>query len=638
MLEAIFNEPQEVIKEAIDNNVHITIIRLHPLMAYGREVIECLLQPFDYILFDYDARHDSQVSKLQIYQINYKLHEAVEHFVKQGYHNPIIILTYSNSPITDIAEQYIGSIIDYRIDLNILDILNDFNQIYELSNDKYTAICEHKMMINRNDLLRTLSDIEQVFIDMSRQPENLEKSVYAGLIKENVHYYTLTTEKLIEQIQQFRFNHDYWNIVTLLSVTNGHVHPSTQPIYYAQSTNDYGYDVGSLIKNSDPIVDLYGLAYQHMVCIKDKTKTELEKAKAAQDLKEIIDYLTEKQHITENIPTSDLVIGYSPQDVSRHINAKIEKTNVRTSFHRTFDQWLQTYDNEYLAESHKQKDDHIKGNHTPSQTNIIGQTDVYTQLDNGVQSALEQLFIKPRIGYTALLSGKPGIGKTAISETLATTYQLPYLRIDCGELSGNDLNDTAKWALTGPPRGYRGYEDGSRFTNFLTEHNGKPALILFDEIEKVHPQVQDMLLRLLSTGQMVTPKDVEIDATKMVVLMTTNAMTRPTVGFSKDNQIQFADGVFKPEFLNRFDDIVQLNDLTDNDLREIAKDTFDKYAQVNNGRYKEPSQRWKTKKLAEIIQMSNNGRDAFRYAEKEIRRFYMTHRLKPSDNTSTKSE
>ncbi len=165
--------------------------------------------------------------------------------------------------------------------------------------------------------------------------------------------------------------------------------------------------------------------------------------------------------------------------------------------------------------------------------------------------------------------GPTGVGKTQVAKTLAKFLfdsEKSLIRIDMSEY----MEKHAASRLVGAPPGYVGYEEGGQLTEAVRR---KPySVVLFDEIEKAHPDVFNTLLQVLDDGHLTDSKGVTVDFKNTIIIMTSNIASDKIMQFSDRNEREVAvnDELkrhFKPEFLNRLDDIVIFNPL---DLEAIT--------------------------------------------------------------------
>lgn len=181
---------------------------------------------------------------------------------------------------------------------------------------------------------------------------------------------------------------------------------------------------------------------------------------------------------------------------------------------------------------------------------------------------------------TLCFVGPTGTGKTelarALAEELGGSQRL--VRIDCGEFGSG--HETSK--LLGAPPGYVGHELGSSLSRRL---GGGECVVLFDEVEKAHPKLHELLLHVLDEGRLTDGRGVELDFRRAFVILTSNSGTRELraarerVGFGRGGlaeesaraTVQVAlDSCFAPEFLARLDEIVMFRELSSESLRTVA--------------------------------------------------------------------
>ena len=203
--------------------------------------------------------------------------------------------------------------------------------------------------------------------------------------------------------------------------------------------------------------------------------------------------------------------------------------------------------------------------------------------DMAVNDVLEKVYVA-KAGLKAidkpmgvfLLTGPTGTGKTELCKLLSENLGMKLLRYDMSEYQ--EKHTVAK--LIGAPPGYVGYEDGNLGGGLLisdiTKHSN--SIILFDEIEKAHPDVSNILLQLMDEGFITGSNGKRADARNSMVIMTSNLgaqeMEKNAIGFGDQERVgddeKAVKKYFKPEFRNRLDGVVKFNKLDKLSLRKIV--------------------------------------------------------------------
>ena len=214
---------------------------------------------------------------------------------------------------------------------------------------------------------------------------------------------------------------------------------------------------------------------------------------------------------------------------------------------------------------------------TQIKTKLYGQDQVIDTVVNKVMVSKAGLkSINKPIGVFLLL-GPTGSGKTEFAKLLAENSQAKLLRYDMSEYQ--EKHTVAR--LIGAPPGYVGYEDGNLGGGLLVSEIEKNphSIILFDEIEKAHPDVSNVLLQLMDEGFITSTNGKKADARNTVILMTSNlgAMDNEmnNIGFSQEleksgEEDKAVKNFFKPEFRNRLDGVCKFNHLSTDVVRKIV--------------------------------------------------------------------
>ncbi len=220
---------------------------------------------------------------------------------------------------------------------------------------------------------------------------------------------------------------------------------------------------------------------------------------------------------------------------------------------------------------------------------VIGQDEAVTAVCKAIRRARVGLKNPKRPIGSFIFSGPTGVGKTELAKALADYFfgsEESLLRVDMSEFM--EQHTTSK--LIGSPPGYVGFEEGGQLTESVRR---KPySVVLFDEIEKAHPDVFNALLQILDDGQLTDSKGRKVDFKNTIIIMTSNTgaefitRTRLDLGFQvtvdkekqhseqhkkiKSHVMDSMKKTFRPEFLNRVDEIIIFQQLTDSEIREIV--------------------------------------------------------------------
>ena len=204
---------------------------------------------------------------------------------------------------------------------------------------------------------------------------------------------------------------------------------------------------------------------------------------------------------------------------------------------------------------------------------VIGQREGITALANAIRRSRSGLSDTNRPIGSFIFLGPTGVGKTELAKTLAAYLfdtEKAMLRLDMSEF----MEKHSVSRLIGAPPGYVGYDEGGYLTEGVRR---RPySVILFDEIEKAHPDVFNILLQILDDGRLTDGKGRTVDFRHSVIIMTSNIGSQEIYDASdleaiRPQLMDILKQYFRPEFLNRLDDIIIFHRLSRADIREIVK-------------------------------------------------------------------
>ena len=215
---------------------------------------------------------------------------------------------------------------------------------------------------------------------------------------------------------------------------------------------------------------------------------------------------------------------------------------------------------------------------------VIGQEEAVSAVARAVRRGRVGLKEKGRPIGSFLFLGPTGVGKTEISKALAEAVfgtESSMIRVDMSEYM--EKHSVSK--MIGSPPGYVGYDEGGQLSEKVRRN--PYSVILFDEIEKAHPDVFNVLLQILDDGHVTDSQGRKVDFKNTIIIMTSNAGAQAIIEpkklgfaskedaskdyeFMKNGVMEEVKRIFKPEFLNRIDETIVFRALTKDDMKQIA--------------------------------------------------------------------
>lgn len=211
---------------------------------------------------------------------------------------------------------------------------------------------------------------------------------------------------------------------------------------------------------------------------------------------------------------------------------------------------------------------------------IYGQDLAVSKVNKAILRSRANLSVNVRPTGSFLFYGPTGVGKTELAKSLAEELGVSFIRFDMSEY----MEKHAVARLIGAPPGYVGFEQGGLLTEAVrkTPH----AVILFDEIEKAHPDIYNILLQVMDYATLTDNNGKKADFRNTVIIMTTNAgaseMSSATVGFAKNKSDSVSkskkavENTFSPEFRNRLDALIPFEELSFDNIVSIVDKTINK--------------------------------------------------------------
>lgn len=307
-------------------------------------------------------------------------------------------------------------------------------------------------------------------------------------------------------------------------------------------------------------VNLKNRAIYDAAKLRERTSTiddEINAATEAQDFEKVANLKTEKLQLDDKLAAAEAEA--SKAEITSDDVAAVIEGWTKIPVHK-------------LTESETEK---LLDLEERIHTRVIGQNEAVEAVSRAIRRGRADINVKKR-PVSFIFAGPTGVGKTELVKTLAEVMfdtEEALIRIDMSEYM--EKHSVSK--LIGSPPGYVGYDDAGQLTEKVRR---KPySVILLDEIEKAHPDVFNLFLQILDDGRVADSHGKIVNFENTVIIMTTNAGSEfksQASGFMANEELTLADNVdkslkqqFRPEFLNRIDDIVTFKPLTKAELKQI---------------------------------------------------------------------
>ena len=216
-----------------------------------------------------------------------------------------------------------------------------------------------------------------------------------------------------------------------------------------------------------------------------------------------------------------------------------------------------------LMESEKEKILHLE---EEMKKRVMGQDEALKLVSDAIMKSRSGIKDPARPIASFLFLGPTGVGKTEVARTLA--YELfdderHMVRIDMSEY----MEKFSVSRLIGSPPGYVGYEEGGQLTEAVRRN--PYSIVLFDEVEKAHPEVLNLLLQILDDGRITDSNGRTVDFKNTIIIMTSNLGSEHILDNKKEQVLEDVRNHFRPEFINRIDEIIIFNTLTKEAINKI---------------------------------------------------------------------
>ena len=328
----------------------------------------------------------------------------------------------------------------------------------------------------------------------------------------------------------------------------------------------------------------------------------------------VLTYPNEIKELEAELETleSEKTAAVSEQDFERAAQLRDEQKNISAQLEKAKNNWkesskesseevtaqdiaaiVSSWTKIPVVELTREESDRLLNMEKILHERVVGQDEAVSAVSRAIRRGRVGIKDPKRPIGSFIFLGPTGVGKTELCKALAQAMfgdENAMLRLDMSEY----MEKHTVSRLVGSPPGYVGYDEGGQLTEAVRR---KPySVVLFDEIEKAHPDVFNMLLQILEDGRLTDSQGRTVDFKNTIIIMTSNVGARRIIdkqsafGFQGENKEKAEDTnvrelvmselkqVFRPEFLNRVDDIIVFSKLTQPEIKEIAGKMLDTLA------------------------------------------------------------
>jgi len=289
--------------------------------------------------------------------------------------------------------------------------------------------------------------------------------------------------------------------------------------------------------------------------INDKLKVELEQAKREVNLDKAAEI--EYGKIPEN--NKKLIEAEKKWKNLKEVDLLIKQEVDEEEIARVVSKWTRIP----VAKMMESENKKLKNLDKILEERVVGQTEAIEAVAGAIRRSRAGLKEEGKPIAVFLFVGPTGVGKTETAKALAEELfdsQKALVRLDMSEYS--EAHSLSR--MIGSPPGYVGFEEGGQLTEAIRRN--PYSVVLMDEIEKAHPQIFNLFLQVFDDGRLTDGKGRTVDFTNTVIIMTSNVGS----GEEKGSLEESIRKLFKPEFLNRLDQVVEFNSLSNDDLSKIV--------------------------------------------------------------------